>query len=73
MCNCINMINDKLVEYNTAVTTTIALQDNKLQVAGVRVETHKTDTSKRGKPVSLTAAFCPFCGGKYEDISRGNA
>jgi hypothetical protein len=66
MCDCIKRINEYLEPKNTQVTPTIAVSGNTFQFLGVRIETQKIDTSKRGKPVSLIAAYCPFCGQKYE-------
>ena len=66
MCDCITLVNEKLAEYNTQLSLTIALRDGTLKVEGVRIETHKINDKQRGKPMAITAAYCPFCGEKYE-------
>lgn len=66
MCDCLHLINEKLAAYNTAVSSTLALQNGALKMVGVRIETYKRDTTKRGTAMSLTASYCPFCGVKYE-------
>lgn len=66
MCDCITKVNEHLAERNTQVTTTIGVKGSTFAFYGVRIETHKIDNHKRGKPVSLTAAYCPFCGEKYD-------
>jgi hypothetical protein len=66
MCDCISKINEYLKSSNTQVIQTIAIKNNKLDVIGVRVLTDKIDSSRRGKAVSVTAAYCPFCGEKYD-------
>jgi hypothetical protein len=53
-----------------AVNKLLALRDTKLMVPiyGPQlcmVQTMKLDDKKRGKPVSVFASFCPFCGIKY--------
>lgn len=66
MCKCLTAVNEHLAEKNTQVTSTIAIEGNTFKFKGVEISTHKIDTHKRGKPTRLTAAFCPFCGEKYE-------
>lgn len=66
MCDCITKVNEKLTEYNTQVSSTIALRAGTLKFVGVRIETHKINEKQRGKPMAITAAFCPFCGERYE-------
>lgn len=66
MCDCLNMVNKQLKESNTRVESTIAIQNGQLRFVGVKLSTTRLDGTKRGKAVmSVTAAFCPFCGEKY--------
>lgn len=70
MCDCIKLVNEHLADRNTKVNRTIAYQQGELKVMGAIISTFKVDEKKRGKPVSLTAAYCPFCGEKYEEDAR---
>ena len=56
MCECIERVNERLVEHNTVLNSNIL---NKKQLF---VETTKLDKKKRGKPIMMSASFCPFCG-----------
>lgn len=60
MCNCISEINSQLEQYNSALEVTLPLK------AGARsriiLSTRKLDTKKKGKAITLTGSFCPFCG-----------
>lgn len=64
-CACIAEVDDFLKAKNTKIL---------LPMFGLQrpfVETVKADDKKRGKPVSMFASFCPFCGVKYaEPASR---
>ena len=65
MCNCIKITNDGLREkYNSYVNTTISLTGGPQMVV---LATEKDDTTKRGKPITLVATYCPFCGEKYPE------
>lgn len=65
MCDCLTIINEELSQYNTQVSPALSLREDGLHLVGVYIETHKLNESKRGKPKSLIAAYCPFCGAKY--------
>lgn len=69
MCDCMKQINDELAQYNTRLDPVMALRDGTLHMAGVRIETVKIDSKKRGRPKRLVASYCPFCGKKY-DVER---
>ena len=70
MCDCIEEVNAKFVEMgkNTQLDIPISISVEKgiASVSTVRIATRKLDTSKREKPISLVAGFCPFCGEEYE-------
>jgi hypothetical protein len=63
-CDCIEVVNEKLKERNTALAQPLVLGDNP---AKLLVETYQIETG-RGKPkaVSIFASCCPFCGVRYE-------
>lgn len=66
MCECIRLINEQLEERNTHISRKIAYKDGELKVLGAVIETYKIDSKKRGKPFTLLASYCPFCGEKYD-------
>lgn len=66
MCDCIRMVNEKLEQYNTRVDRTLAVVDGTFKVMGAVIRSSKIDEGKSGKPMQITASFCPFCGEKYE-------
>lgn len=69
MCDCINEVNKKLAEKNLNTVIDVPfLMDDDMNVSSKRkasIVTAKADKSVRKKPVSLFAAFCPFCGEEY--------
>ena len=73
MCDCMKLINDELAQYNTRIIPVMALRDGTFHMAGVRIETEKIDSKKRGRPKRLVASYCPFCGKKYEDERSGRS
>jgi hypothetical protein len=62
MCNCVDKIDVQLAAKNTRIKHIFVI--NKDVGMAIGVETEKVDRSKRGKPVTMLAAFCPFCGRK---------
>lgn len=60
MCKCKEEVNAHLAQHNTK------LMDNILNDADIFIQTWKLDEKKRGKPVSMFATFCPFCGVKIK-------
>lgn len=64
-CDCITMINEKLVSRNTRLALTITL--TKDLDAYPTIATEQIDKGRgRPKAVSMIPSFCPFCGVKYE-------
>lgn len=64
MCDCIKDINAHLAEHNTKITIPMWTSSGRYIPF---VETSKIDGKKRGKPKSVFASCCPFCGEKYAD------
>jgi hypothetical protein len=62
MCDCINKINEKLKERNTELIVALSLSNKSDTVV---ISTGKVDSKKRGKPINMLPAYCPFCGRKY--------
>ena len=69
MCNCIEMTNKSLEEYNTKLDVTISLFPE-AAVLGILVSTTKLDARKRGVAKNIVATYCPFCGEKYNQMVR---
>lgn len=65
MCNCADIMNDRLRQYNFMLSRNL-LQEN----APALVEISKIERKKRTPSISLIASYCPFCGEKYPE--RGN-
>lgn len=66
MCGCINRVNEHLAEFNTKIELPLWTNSGRLVPF---VQTIKVDDKKRGKPKSMFASFCPFCGEEYR---KGN-
>ena len=66
-CNCIQIVDAKLAEHNTRLKLPIFFTAAGEDPRPTRlfVATEKA-TEKRGKPVSMFANYCPFCGVRYE-------
>lgn len=68
MCECVDKLNEQLKEHNTRIVIPIMLNKKTLDFASANtlVVTEKVDSAKRGKPLKVSASYCPFCGKKYE-------
>jgi hypothetical protein len=74
MCDCINTVNEKLKPDHT-LNCTLAFRDGEVErpiIGLIRRDTWKLET-RRGKPSSFLASFCPFCGEKYVDSAASVA
>lgn len=60
MCGCISDVNNLLREHNTCLVTTMFRQPET-----VVIRTDKIQSKVRKGPVTMLAAYCPFCGEKY--------
>ena len=63
MCNCIDLVNQKLQDKNTKLGFTFPLFGGPTRVDLVTV---KLDPQVRIKPVTMLPTYCPFCGQPYE-------
>lgn len=57
--DCVRRIDAQLAQYNTQIAVGLNFTTGALAIP---IGTTKLDSSKRGKPMSLYASFCPFCG-----------
>ncbi len=70
-CDCIAKANVSLAALNTRVKQNIMLFPV-LHDSGALVCTEKADIGKRGRPTTLMATFCPFCGVKYLKVEASD-
>ena len=65
-CNCINEMNDRMVEHNTRLCVTFGFpRDGSPSYTRPALMTEKINTRNRNRVLAIPS-FCPFCGGKYE-------
>lgn len=69
MCDCIELINDKLEEANTNtvldIPMTLSMSSDDIKADRTTVTTRKKDSMARKKAQKVFASYCPFCGDKY--------
>lgn len=67
MCDCIERVDadPRMIEGNTRILTN-------LFGTIVAVSTEKRDSKKHGRPMTLAATFCPFCGQRYQIAKQQN-
>ena len=75
MCNCIELINKSMKDrgYNTELDIPFGISPtlNEFIHERVKVATKKADESiRRGRPISVFASFCPFCGESYKVANK---
>lgn len=65
-CKCIENLdaNQKMVDSNTEILKGM------LGPSRAYISTTKRDDKKRGNPLYVQAAYCPFCGVKYPKTDR---
>lgn len=67
MCNCMDEVDKLLHRYDTQIKRAYNLFDKSMPPSMAVVATEKiTGSTKRGKPQTFVATFCPICGKKYE-------
>ena len=57
--DCVTRVDAQLAAHNTQISTAVNFKTMDLEI---QIATSKLDGNKRGKPMSLYASFCPFCG-----------
>lgn len=72
MCDCISKFDEHLKGHNTRIARGFALGPGTLDILPPFVRTEKLNSSARGKPISVLASYCPFCGEKYQTVRTGN-
>lgn len=68
MCNCIDVINEKLaaIDANTKIMVPGVIRlDGMPNISTVSIEVEKADKKNRKRPSRIFPTFCPFCGIKY--------
>lgn len=74
MCDCIAKVNKLLADgnSNTILDVPLTIDINKVTMSmnRVRIVTKKRDEGKRGRPKSLIATYCPFCGQLYSETEK---
>lgn len=69
MCTCREAINERLAVSNARIATGFCFspvenQIRRMELAPPMIVLEKIDSKKRGKPPTLLATWCPFCGDK---------
>lgn len=75
-CECFDQVNAQLAEHNTRLVRSMrwTRAHTCLPGDGTRIDfefgnvilaTEKLDTKKRGRPMPVIAAYCPFCGAPW--------
>ena len=67
-CGCIDIVNEGLALRNTQVAVPMVFGSDRTARAMIETEQVKTGRGQQ-KAAALFAAFCPFCGAKYEGES----
>lgn len=71
MCDCREAVNKRLAVSNARIATgfTYKISDDgpiaTMDLAPPMIVLEKMDDKKRGKPPTLLASCCPFCGERY--------
>lgn len=73
MCNCVEVVNEKLRERNTVLTQAIVFGDRG-DNPNLMLRTEQIETG-RGKPkaIGMFPSYCPFCGTAYKETADAPA
>lgn len=67
MCDCIEKINTQLKAEGYTLNASLGFSGPRRAMIGlIRTDRHVLE-SRRGKPSSMVASHCPWCGEKYPD------
>lgn len=66
MCDCNNVINEKLKPGGQRLAYAFGIGDGKLTDYPVLISTEKLPDARRAKKTLVIASYCPFCGTKLE-------
>lgn len=67
MCDCIEKINGELKPQGYTLNASMGFAGPRTAMVGlIRTDKYVPET-RRGKPSSIKASHCPFCGEKYPD------
>lgn len=73
MCDCREAVNKRLAFSNARIATGFVLNTKDdgpiagMDLAPPMIALEKIDEKKRGKPPTLLATCCPFCGERYSE------
>lgn len=74
MCECLKIVDAQLEKFNTRVGTAFSIsKDLSVMSLDIVIASEKIDTKKRGRPRTIVAAYCPFCGIKREKPASNQA
>ena len=73
MCDCRTRVDENLKAHNARIAAgfTFATEGKRasMDLAPPMILLEKIDRKKRGKPPTLLATYCPFCGENYGDVA----
>lgn len=61
-CKCLEQVQEQLAKHNQTLVFSFTFDGNTY----INIATEKIDKTKRTKQKSIIAAYCPFCGKKYD-------
>lgn len=64
MCDCINLVNEKLKDRNLKLSSTFSFSG----LERVALVTTTLDPQRKKGPALMLPTYCPFCGERYEKI-----
>lgn len=71
MCDCRKAVNERLSFSNARIAFGFTFSELEgkggMKLSPPMILLERVDQSKRGKPPTLLATCCPFCGERYED------